>query len=61
MPRRSLFADALDIAVDGETQGALGLCRYPPRRQRAGHAALSCLSAPALARLEIRDPVSPPI
>jgi Zn-dependent protease with chaperone function len=51
------LADALEIAVDGETRARWAYADIRRADSSPGSLRLSCLTAPALARLEIRDPV----
>jgi Zn-dependent protease with chaperone function len=50
------FADALEIVVDGETKAKWPWADIRRADSAPGTLRLSCQSAPALARLEIRDP-----
>jgi Zn-dependent protease with chaperone function len=51
------FADALEIAVDGVTKARWSYADIRRADSQPGTLRLSCQSAPALARLEIRDEV----
>jgi Zn-dependent protease with chaperone function len=50
------FADALEIVIDGETKAKWPWADIRRADSAPGTLRLSCQSAPALARLEIRDP-----
>src|SRR5437899_2647307 len=50
------FADALEISVDGEIKARWAYTDIRRADSAPGTLRLSCQSAPALARLEIRDP-----
>jgi Zn-dependent protease with chaperone function len=50
------IADALDIVVDGESKARWGFADIRRADSAPGTLRLSCLTAPPLARLEIRDP-----
>ena len=50
------FADALEIAVDGETRAKWPFADIRRADSAPGTLRVSCQSAPPLARLEIRDP-----